>query len=249
MLGGVIVHPLADAPAVARFYREFTATAPDELSTYLDFGTAPDGQRTIALVVCYSGPPDEAERVLGPLRAFGRPIADTVGPLPYAAMQSLFADAHPPGRLNYWKSSFLAGLSDDAIAVLIDRFAAASTSSLSLNLEHLQGAVARVDPAATAFGDRDAAYTLIVTGGWVDPADSAANVGWIRETWAALQPHAKDSVYVNYVDAGDDARTEAAYGANYARLAALKATYDPDNLFRHNQNVRPAGEPLNRTSG
>jgi FAD/FMN-containing dehydrogenase len=107
-------------------------------------------------------------------------------------------------------------------------------------VEHLGGAVARVGQDATAFGDRTAPHSLIITGEWVDPAESEQNIRWVRDCWEAVRPYAKETVYVNYVDAGDDARFEAAYGANYERLAALKATYDPTNFFRHNHNVKPA---------
>jgi hypothetical protein len=109
-----------------------------------------------------------------------------------------------------------------------------------MNSEHLGGAVGRVDPGATAFGDRTAAYTMIFTGCWTDPAESERNIRWIRETWDAFQRHARASVYVNYTDTGDEGRTQAVYGANYARLAALKAKYDPDNVFRPGQNILPS---------
>lgn len=239
VLGGTIVYPLSQAAAVARQFREYTATAPDDITTYLNFGSSPEGDPVVVIVVCHSGSPQEGEATIRPLRTFGTPLADTVCPLPYLEMQSLFAEAHPPGRLNYWKSSMLAELSDAAIDLMIERFAARPTPSLRLNSEHLGGAVGRIDPAATAFGDRAAAYTLIVTGSWTDPAESDANIRWIRETWNALQPYAKPSVYVNYTDAGDEGRTEVAYGANYTRLAALKAKYDPENVFRYNQNILP----------
>jgi FAD/FMN-containing dehydrogenase len=240
VLGGLIVHPLADAAEVLRFYRDFTAAAPDALGTNLSFAPGPDGEPAIAFSVCYSGPLAEGERVLQPLRDFGRPIADMVRVMSYREIQTLFLDAYPPGQLNYWKSSFLDRLDDEFLERVIERYTAAPSPHLHLHLEHLGGAVGRVRPAVTAFSERSAGFTVIVVGAWVDPEEMEERVRWVRETWQELSLFARDSGYINYMAAGDEARTEAAYGANYARLAALKATYDPTNLFRHNQNIQPA---------
>jgi len=240
VLGGFVVHPFTHAREVCRFFREFTASAPDELATYFGFATFPDGQPVAVLVVGYTGPLDEGERVLRPLREFGRPLADTVGPLPYTELQGLFAASYPPGRLNYWKSSFLTDLSDEAIAVLIERFAAVASPFSGIGLEHLGGAVARVGPDETAFVQRTTPYSLLVTAAWEDAAESEGNVRWARETWQATQPFAEASVYVNYIDAGEEDRVKAAFGTNYTRLANLKAKYDPENVFCHNHNVPPS---------
>jgi hypothetical protein len=246
VLGGFVFHPFAQAQEVARFYREFTATAPDELTTYLAFATSPDGDPVAAFIVCYSGLVEEGETVIRPLRDFGSPLADTIAPVPYTEVQAFGAPLYPPGRRNYWKSNFLDDLSDEAIAVLIEQFAAAP-SPLSgekrhaVAIEHLGGAVARVDPEATAFGDRSAPYSVVITGQWDDPVASERNVQWVRNCWQALQPYAKETVYINYLDAGDEARVQGAYRPQtYARLAALKQQYDPDNFFRLNPNIPPA---------
>jgi FAD/FMN-containing dehydrogenase len=240
VLGGLIVHPLADAAAVLRFYRDFTAAAPDALGTNLSFAPGPDGQPAVAFSVCYSGPLAEGERVLQPLRTFGRPIADMVRVMSYREVQTLFLDAYPPGQLNYWKSSFLDRLDDEFLERVTERYTAAPSPQRHLHLEHLGGAVGRVAPEATAFSERSAGFTVIVVGAWGNPEETEGNVRWVREAWQELAPFARDSVYINYMAAGDDARTEAAYGANYARLAALKAKYDPTNVFRYNQNIQPA---------
>ncbi len=240
VLGGFVFHPFDQAREVARFYRELTGTAPDELTTHLAFATSPDGHPVVAYLVCYSGPLEAGEAVLAPLRGFGAPLADTIGPLPYTEVQAFGAPLYPPGRLNYWKSNFLNDLSDEAIEVLIEQFAAVPSPLSAAVVEHLGGAVARVDQDATAFGDRGAPYNLIITGEWTDPAETERNIQWVRDCWQAARPYAKETVYVNYVDAGEDARFKAAYGANYERLAALKAKYDPTNFFRHNHNIRPA---------
>jgi FAD/FMN-containing dehydrogenase len=239
VLGGVIVHPYEHARDVMRFYREFVRTAPDELTVYCGLGAGEDGGLTVALVVCCSAPLEEGERLPQPLRAFGSPLVDTVAPVPYLAIQNLFETTYPPGRMNYWKSNFLDEISDDLIELMIEHIASLPSPHANLSLEHMGGAVKRLDSDATAFPDRDANFSLLVTSAWPDPADNEANIRWVREGWETLRPHAKQSVYVNYVDAGEDERVVEAYGPNYARVAALKAKYDPDNVFRHNHNVPP----------
>ena len=240
VLGGFIVHPLSAAREAIRFYREFTASAPDEAATYLGLAIFPDGEPVVAFVAGYSGPLAEGERALKPLRSFGTPLADLVQPMPYTALQGLFAPTYPAGRRNYWKGSFLDGLDDAAIDVLVERFANVPSPYASIGIEHLGGAVARVDATATAFAERSAPYHALVVACWDDPADTERNVQWARETWDALRPWMKDSVYINYVDAGEEDSVRAAYGSNYDRLARVKAVYDPENVFRSNHNVLPA---------
>jgi FAD binding domain/Berberine and berberine like len=241
VLGGLILHPLARAKEIAQFYREFTSTSPDELTTHLAFVTSPDGQPVVAFVICYSGPVDEGEEVIRPLREFGSPVADMAGPMPYTAIQALGGDLYPHGRWNYWKSNFLQELSDEAIDTMIEQFSAAPSPFCVAAFEHLGGEVSRVGEDETAFGDRSAPYTLIITSGWVDPAETERNVEWARGFWEAMQPFTRDTVYVNYMDIRDEAdRIKAAYGAEtYERLVALKNKYDPTNLFRLNKNIQP----------
>jgi FAD/FMN-containing dehydrogenase len=239
VLGGFIVHPLSHARDAARFYRDYVATAPDALGSYFGCATFPDGQQVAAMVVGYNGSPEDGERVLQPLRTFGQPIMDTVGPVPYVQVQEFFAPSYPSGRRNYWKSSFVRELGDEAIDVLIDRFAAAPSPFTGIGLEHLGGAVARVAPDATAFHQRNAPYTVVIAAMWDAAAETEANIQWARETWDAVRPWMEDSVYVNYLDAGEDGRVREAFGPNYARLAAVKAKYDPENVFRSNHNVLP----------
>ena len=239
MLGGFIIHPLSRARELVRFYRNYVAAAPDQLGSYFGFATFPDGQQVAAMVVGYSGSLDDGERVLGPMRGFGQPIVDTVAAMPYVEAQTLFAPSYPSGRRNYWKSSFLRELSDGAIEVLIDRFAATPSPFSGIGLEQMGGAVARVAADATAFHARDAPYSVLITAMWDDPATTERNVQWARESWDALRPWMAESVYVNYLDAGDDDRVRDAFGANYARLATVKAMYDPGNIFKSNHNVLP----------
>ena len=245
VLGGMVVHPLAKAKEVLKFYREFTMTVPDELTTQVGVLTSPEGEPVVALIVCYNGSLEEGERILEPLRAFGPPLADEIRPMPYATLQGLVEAAFPPGLQNYWKSNFLQALSDDAIDVMTERFALTPAPTSFLVLEHMSGAVCRVAEDATAFGHRDAAYNLLVLGIWPEPADNAANIQWVRETWEAMQPFATKRVYVNYLGQVDDEgseRIKEAYGVTqYERLLALKKKYDPTNLFRLNQNINPMG--------
>ena len=239
--GGLILHPLARAKEVAQFYREFTSASPEELTIHLAFVTSPDGQPVVAFVICYSGPIDEGEEILRPLHEFGSPVADSVGPMPYTAVQALAGDLYPDGRWNYWKSNFLQEVSDEAIDTMIEQFSAVPSPFSAAALEHLDGGVSRVGEDETAFGDRSAPYSLIITSEWADPAETDRNVEWARDFWAAMQPFTRDAVNVNYMDIRDEAdRIKAAYGAEkYERLVALKNKYDPTNLFRLNKNLQP----------
>ena len=240
VLGGAVAHPLPKAKEVFQFYREYTQSAPDELTTYAGLGPSPDGQPVAILLTCYSGPVDKGHQIVRPLREFGPPVADMVAPMPYAALQSMYNPLYPPGRLNYWKSSFLKELSDDAIGTMIEYFTHAPSPLSGVALEELGGAVSRVSKDETAFGERDAHYSLIITSQWIDPAESEKNIRWARDLWEAMQPFAKDTVYVNYLDHDEQTRIKAVYGPEkYNRLVALKNKYDPTNLFRMNQNIKP----------
>ena len=245
VLGGLMLHPLSKAREAFQFHREFSRTSPEELMIYPALLTSPDGQPSAGFIVCYSGSVEKGEEVIRPLREFGPPVVDIVAPMPYTAMQALSYDLYPPGRLNYWKSSFIDELSDDAIDTLIAQYSSAPSPLTSLALEHLDGAVRRVKKDETAFGERDAQYSLIITSEWLDPAESKENIQWARDCWQAMQPFTRESVYVNYLDVGEEDRIREAYGADpekYERLLALKNKYDPTNLFRVNQNIKPTQE-------
>ncbi len=160
--------------------------------------------------------------------------------MPYAALQSMYNPLYPPGRLNYWKSSFVKELSDEAIVTMIEYFADAPSPFSAVALEQLGGAVSHVSKDETAFGERGAHYSLIITSEWIDPAESEKNIQWARDLWGAMQPFARDAVYVNYLDGDEHNRIKAAYGPEkYDRLVVLKNKYDPTNLFRLNQNIKP----------
>jgi FAD/FMN-containing dehydrogenase len=243
VLGGMLVHPAERAAEVLRFYREATEGAPEGLSLFAALLSDPAGVPIVALMPAWNGSIDEGERVLAPIRAFGPPLADTVGPMPYTALQTMLDEGFPSGLPVYWKSHFLTGIGDDALGTIVDRFGRIGSPLSAILIEHLGGAVGRVDQASSAFDHRDAEYNLAIISRWPEPAMEVGCVAWARELWEAMQPHAR-GVYVNYLGIGDAPdRVRAAYGdAKYGRLAALKARYDPDNLFRFNQNIAPAAD-------
>ncbi len=246
VLGGMVAHPLDRARDALRFYREFARSTPDTLGTMPAFVTAPDGGKLLAIFVCHSGPLAEGERDLKPLRAFGPPLADDIAAIPYVRLQTLLDQGFPPGRQNFWKSSFLRGLDDDAIDILIDGFRNVPSAMSAVAIEHLGGAVSRVPDDDTVFSHRGAPFNLLIVGIWPDAADNPKNIEWVRKLWDSMQPHSTGGVYVNYLgraaDEGLD-RIRAAYGgAKYQRLVALKRKYDPDNVFRLNQNIDPASK-------
>ena len=247
VLAGVVVHPWGEARAALRFCREFTAGVPDELTAHALLFNSPEGEPGVGFAVCYAGEPREGEAVLGPLRSWGRPAADTIERRPYAAWQRVFDEANPPGRRNYWKSSMLRRLDDGLIDDLVEAFPSVPSPSSSVLIELLGGAVGRVGDGETAYAHRDAAYDFLIASVWDDPGEDGAMVGWAREIFGVMEPYARESVYVNYLGDEGEERVRAAYGtAKFDRLVALKDRYDPTNLFRLNQNVRPTAGRLAR---
>ena len=243
VIGGLVAHPFDAAADVLRFYRDWSAGASDDLMTFAGVGHAPDGSGTkLALVVaCHIGSPERAEEELLPLREFGSPVMVELGPLPYTVLNSLLDGGYPTGSLNYWKSGFLSGLTDEAIDELLARFALCPSPMTAALLEHFHGEVTRVPVDATAVPHREPGYNFAITSVWADPAASDENVAWTKETFAAMQPYLAGRRYLNYFsedDVGDDP-VRAAYGPNYERLVELKAKYDPANLFHLNANVPP----------
>jgi FAD/FMN-containing dehydrogenase len=239
VLAGPVIHPLAQGAEVLRFYRDFAATAPEELTSGALFATLPDVGPVVAIGFVYTGPIEDGEAVVRPLRAFGSPVADAVQPMPYSAAQTMVDAFWPRGLQNYWKSTFLTDLSDETIDTLISHFATAPSPQTVAVVEHFGGAMSRVAPEATAFPHRQLDYDIVITSMWSDPAEAERNIAWTREFWDALQPFSPAAVYVNYLGVEGEERVRAAYGVNYDRLVALKNQYDPSNLFRLNQNVPP----------
>jgi FAD/FMN-containing dehydrogenase len=243
VLGGVVIYPFAQAKAMLQFHRDFISAAPDAYTCFPALGTSPAGEPVAILRVCYNGPIEEGERVLRPLRAFGSPLADLIAPMAYTALQSMYDAGAPSGVHYYWKSNALTELSDEAIDTMVAHCATRPSPQCGMALGQLGGAVSRVEPDATAFNHRIVRYDFISAGVCADPAQAAACIRWAREFWEAMQPFSTGGVYVNYLgqeaDEGAE-RVQAAYGAaKYARLVALKNTYDPTNFFRLNQNIKP----------
>jgi FAD/FMN-containing dehydrogenase len=244
VLAGPVFHPAERAAKVLRFYRDFTATLPDELTVYAGFLTSPEGQKLVGLVPVYVGPVEEGERLLRPLREFGEPVADLVGEIPYLALQSMFDAAFPAGIFNYWKSGFLADLSDEALDTIARIAPTAPSPTTMVMLENYHGAYGRVGRDETAYPHRDANYDLLLLSSWTDPAATDANVEWTRAFYAAIEPHLTDQAFPNLMGQEETAnRVGLGYGENFDRLAEIKARYDPTNFFRANANITPKGAP------
>jgi FAD/FMN-containing dehydrogenase len=241
VVSGMVLHPLANARDVLRFYRDFVMSGPpDELTVYAAALSTPDGSPVLALIPAWCGDdPSEGERVLEPLRKFGSPIADMIARMPYPAMQQMIDGAAPFGRRSYWKAQFLRELPDAAIDTFLE-YAQTRTSPHTLAiLEHTHGAVSRVGADATAFPARTAPIDCVLISMWTDPSEDARHIDWTRRAHSAMQTWSAGSVYVNALDQDDTARVPEAYGPNYARLGQVKAAYDPANRFRRNQNIQP----------
>jgi FAD/FMN-containing dehydrogenase len=240
VLAGMVIHPISEAKAVLRFYREFCRSCPDEMVAAGALMTSPDGAPVAVIVVGYIGDLAAGEPAVAPLRKFGTPLADTIAATSYVQLNTLFDAAFPYGGVyRYWKSSFLKELGDDMLEIMIARSAKMLSPMSSILFFHVHGAPTRVDRNATAFGMRDDQWDYDVISQWTDPAEAAGHIQWTREFWTAVEPFASGDVYVNHLDAEEAARIRAAYSHGYERLVALKNKYDPTNLFRLNQNIKP----------
>lgn len=240
--GGLVAHPFESARDVLRFFRDFTMSLPDEMVVFSGLVHAPDGSgvKLAVMAMCHCGPPGMGETATRPLKQFGSPVLDAIGPTPYSQLNGMLDAGFPKGALNYWKSRFLARLSDDAIDTMVDCFSRCPTPMGQLLLEHFHGAVTRVGVSDTAFPHRADGYNLLVLSEWIEPAHTERCIAWAREAYAAMEPFLGPGRYVNYLD--DDETGDpiaAAYGPNYRRLQEIKARYDPNNFFHMNQNIRP----------
>jgi FAD/FMN-containing dehydrogenase len=238
---GLIAHPFDRARDVLKFFRDITsAVLPDDLTIFGALLHAPDAAQIAVIIVCHCGPLTEAEAALQPIKKFGTPILDSIGPTSYEETNKMLDAGFPRGALNYWKSNFMSELSDQAIDTLISQFAACPSPMSGLLLEHIHGAATRIGVSETAFPHRREGYNFLVVSEWLDPAENGRNIAWARESYDVMRPSFTPGRYVNYLgdDDGEDA-VAAAYGPNYQRLRTLKAKYDPTNLFHLNQNIRP----------
>jgi FAD/FMN-containing dehydrogenase len=250
VIAGLIVHPFSAAPAVLREYRELVAKAPDELCCWVVARKAPPlpflppevhGTEVLVLALCHAGDLAAGAEAAAPFKAIGTPIADVVGPMPYAGWQAAFDPLLTPGARNYWKSHDFVDLADGVIDVLLDAVRRLPSPQCEIFIGHLGGAINRVPVGATAYPHRDVNFVMNVHTRWDTPAEDARCIAWTRALHEATAPFATGGVYVNFMPEDEAARVQAgAYGVNYDRLTRVKATYDPRNLFRMNQNVTPA---------
>ena len=237
VLGGGVVFPFAKARDVLAFYDDFARSCPDELSVNAALWTTADGVPVVGIAVAWCGALDLGERVLRPLQTFETPLADTIASMRYVDRQRASDASFPPGRRHYWKGGWQRRLAPAAIDVIVEFAARRPSPYTRLSLQQMHGAAARVPPDATAFVHRHDQWEVQILSQWIDPADDEVNIGWARECYAALEPHLERAVYVNTLGGDETSRIREAYGANYERLAAIKAIYDPTNFFRSNQNV------------
>ena len=242
IVGGLIAHPIDAAPDLLRFYRDAVADCSDDLTVWAGLVHAPDGSgmKLAALVVFHTGDAETAERDLAPFKTWGSPLMVEVGQMPYPVMNTMLDGAYPAGSLNYWLSSFTRGLPDALIDVAVERFATVPSPMSAILFEHFHGAVTRVAPTEIPVPHRDEGWNLVLPSVWLDPGESAANVTWSRDTFAAMRPHFGSGRWLNYLgdDQADDA-IRAAYGPNYDRLVEVKRRYDPHNVFHLNHNIKP----------
>ncbi len=250
VLGGMLMYPASMAGDLVRFWRDFMSAAPDEVGSGVAFLTAPPadfvpepvrGQPVVGVIVCYAGPVEQGQDVLAPLLEFGPPAVNMVQPMPYTAVQQMTDEGSPDGMQNYWTGDFLAELPDEAVDALTGLATRPVSPLTQIILMAGGGAIARVPDDATAFGERRAPWNMHLISMWADPADAEKNISYTRSIATAMGPWTTGRTYLNFIGDEGTGRVEAAYGPEkYARLQQLKRHWDPDNLFRHNQNIAPA---------
>jgi FAD/FMN-containing dehydrogenase len=241
--GGLVAHPFAQAREVLRFYRDTAAHAPDDMMLVGAMQTAPDGVTKVAGIAAgHFGTAEAGAAAIAPIKKFGHPIVDVLGPMPYTQLNMMLDPSLPRGARNYWKAHFLPELSDAAIDVLVEGFAAAPSPMAAIVIEHFHGAVTRVPVSDTAYALRTPGFNVLVLSQWKDHADDARSMAWGKSTYGAVRAFGGPNRYMNYLDADDtgDANLKAAYGPNLGRLRELKKKYDPKNVFHLNVNIPPA---------
>ncbi|SDE07679.1 FAD-binding oxidoreductase [Limimaricola pyoseonensis] len=246
VLAGLIVHPFDDAKDVLKAWRGFAAEAPREATAWAVLRKAPPlpflpeewhGREVVVLAACYAGPVADGEAALKPLRAIGKPIAEHLGPVPFRAWQAAFDPLLTPGARNYWKSHDFETISDRTIDLLIDYAGRLPTEECEIFVANVGGAMADVAQGATAYGGRAAQFVLNVHTRWQTPAQDAECIAWARDFFDASAGDALPTIYVNFLPDDETEGLAETYGANFERLAEIKARWDPDNRFRINQNI------------
>jgi FAD/FMN-containing dehydrogenase len=249
VLSGLIVFPFDQAKSVLTQFARFTETMPDELNVWMVTRKAPPlpflpedvhGKEIVALALCYAGDPTEGEKLIEPLRGFGTAHGEHIGVQPYTAWQQAFDPLLTPGARNYWKSHNFSQLSDGAIDAIIEYAGTLPSPQCEIFVGTIGGQTARVAPEAMAYSSRDAKYVMNVHGRWESAAEDERGIAWAREFFAKSRPFASSGAYINFLTQDETDRIAFAYGATYNRLVELKKKYDPTNLFRMNQNIKPA---------
>ncbi|HUO34088.1 MAG TPA: FAD-binding oxidoreductase [Candidatus Acidoferrum sp.] len=247
--GGPMMWPLEEAEDVLRWYRDFIRKAPEDLNGFFAFNIVPPVppfpehlhlKKMCAIVWCYTGGVKKGEKVFKPIRKFKKPALDLAGPIPHPVLQSLFDGLFVSGLQWYWKADFVSTLPDEAIAKHLKYAATMPTLQSTMHLYPINGAASRVKKNATAWWHRDANWAEVIVGVDPDPAKKDEITKWAREYWNALHPYCHGGGYVNFMMEEGDDRIQATYGKNYQRLAKIKKKYDPTNLFRVNQNIKPS---------
>jgi FAD/FMN-containing dehydrogenase len=247
------VYPIEAGSGPIRFWRDFMADNSGDIGSLVEFSTVardpayPEsawGRRVYTIAVVHAGDAAAGERLMQPLRELAEPLLDFSGPMRYCDLQKLFDTQTPFNRHRcYWKSHYLSGLSDAVIDAIVDSSAAPPSPNTLSSIWTFGGATARVAADATAFGDRSMPYMLSIDSVWSAAADDAANIGWTRDFWTRMQPHShRGRMYLNFPGLAEDGERPLrdSFGANFARLRAIKRAYDPGNMFRFNPNIRPA---------
>jgi FAD/FMN-containing dehydrogenase len=249
IIGGPTLWPLEQAPEVMRWYRDFIAEAPEELNGFFAFLTVPPGppfpehlhlKKMCGIVWCYTGPEEKADEIFAPVQEVGTPALHGVHEMPYPALQSAFDGLYPSGLQWYWKADFINELSDAAIEAHLEH-AEVPTLLSTMHLYPINGAAHRVGKNDTAWSYRESTWGMVIAGVDPEPANKELITDWSRNYWEAIHPHSAGGAYVNMMMDEGQERVRASYRDNYDRLAAVKREYDPGNLFRVNQNIRPAG--------
>lgn len=240
VVGGMIAYSRDSAAEVLRGYRDIVAVAPDELTVYAALLWGPDGTPLTALVPCWSGEDEEAGRqAIRPLTEIGEPLVVDLHTMPFPAMQSMLDAAYGPGSRNYWKSTYLTGLTDEAIDTIVEQSKGMTIPGSGILVEHCAGATKQKTKGENAFSQRGWDYLVAILPLWTDPADDQAQISWARATIEALEPFSAGGTYLNYIGADEDDTIKKAFGDNLERLKEIKRKYDPTNFFRLNANVTP----------
>ena len=241
--GGLVAWPIDRARDVLRLFRDLASGADDNLMLVAALITGPDAAtRLCAIVAGFFGPSAEGDAVLKPIKSFGQPAMDAMGPIPYTQLNAMLDASYPRGARNYWKSRFVNELGDGAIDSIVDAFMRCPSPMGQVVIEHFHGAAARIAPDRTAYALRQDGFNVLVLSQWQSPEGDAGGKSWARDSYAALAPFEGSRRYVNYLDNDDvdSAALDAAYGPNLRRLQSIKAKYDPDNVFHMNVNIRPS---------